>query len=120
MDRKKDLETSLVIVSGLLILFIIKKWQILLSAAILTGFTGIFLKRPASWITWFWDKIADILGKIVPKIILTIIFYMFLCPISLLSRVFRKAPHLGSWNKIESMWINRVYTFNKNDLKNPW
>jgi hypothetical protein len=120
MDRKKNLETCLVIVTGLLIIFLINDWVPLLIAAIIIGLTGVFLNKAASWITWFWYKIADILGKIVPKVILSIVFFIFLFPVSMLSRLFIKnKPGVNERNS-NSMWISREYIFNKDDLKNPW
>jgi hypothetical protein len=120
MDHRKNLETCLVIVTGLLIIFLIKDWKPLLIAAVIIGFTGVFLERPASWITWLWYKIADILGKIVPKVILSLVFYLFLFPISVLSRMFRRSSLGVNEGNRNSIWINREHTFSKDDLIKPW
>jgi hypothetical protein len=120
MDRKKNLETCLVIVTGLLIIFLIKDWKPLLITAAIIGFVGIFLEKPASWITWFWNKIADILGKIIPKVILFLIFYIFLFPVSVLSRIFTHKKQVVKENKIKTIWTTREYSFSQNDLKNPF
>jgi predicted PurR-regulated permease PerM len=120
MDRKKNLETCLVIVTGLLIFYLIKNWSPLLIAAILIGCIGVFLDKPASWITWLWYKFSDILGKVLPKIILLVIFYIFLFPIALLSKLSNKNRQRLNGRKLNSMWINREYSFTKEDLRNPW
>jgi hypothetical protein len=120
MDRKKNLETCLVIVTGLLIIFLINNWRPFLIIAIIIGLIGVFLNNPASWITWLWYKIADILSKIVPKVILTIVFYLLLFPISILSRMLGKSSMTVNEGKCNSIWINREHTFSKEDLIKPW
>lgn len=120
MDRKKDLETCLVIVTGLLFIYLIQHWFTLLIVAVVIGFIGIFLKKPASWITWLWYKIADLLGKVVPKIILSLIYFIFLFPISLLSRVFNKKSMRIDERKTDSLWIDRGHIYVKEDLNKPW
>jgi len=120
MDRKKNLETCLVITTGFVIIFLFKNWTPLLIAAAIVGFVGIFLNKPASWITWVWYKIADILGMIVPKIILALVFFFVLFPLSLLSRIFRKSDLAVNKGSNNTMWISRDYTFSKDDLVKPW
>jgi hypothetical protein len=120
MDRNKSLETCLVIVTGLLFVYLIKDWYPLLILALIIGIIGAFLSKPASWITLIWYKIGDLLGKIVSKIILSLIFYVFLLPISLLSKLFnKKNPNINN-KRVDSMWINREYFYSKEDLKKPW
>lgn len=119
MDRKKNLETSLVIVTGLVIIYLFRHWDALLMAAGIIGFIGVFLDKPASWITWFWYKLADLLGKIIPKILLAVVFYVFLFPIALLSRITgRKNPAKRSLN--DSQWIKRDYCYTEKDLAKMW
>jgi len=119
MDRRKNLETSLVIVTGLVIIYFFKKWEGLLIAAAITGFIGIFLDKLASWITWFWYKLADLLGKIVPKILLALVFFVFLFPIALLSRVAGR-KNTGKRSLNDSQWIKRDYCYTEKDLAKPW
>lgn len=120
IDRKKNLETCLVIATGFTVIYVFKNWQPLLIGAVVIGLTGIFLDRPASWITWLWMKVADVLGQIMPKIILSLVFFVFLVPISLVSRLF-KGKKLSEFGHIQkSMWINRDYTYTGRDLNKPW
>jgi hypothetical protein len=120
MDHKKNLETCLVIVTGLVIIFIFKRWFPLLIAAGLIGLTGIFFNKPASWITWLWFKIADILGKIVQKVLLSVIYYFFLFPLALLSRIFKRKQLSIKSRKEYSQWIEREYSYSEKDMDKPW
>jgi hypothetical protein len=114
------LETCLVISTGLVILFLINDWKPILIAGAAIGLTGIFLDKPASWISWLWFNMAELLGKIVPAVILTVVFFFILFPISLVSRVFRdNMPGIRDEKNV-TLWIKRDFTFSKDDLKNPW
>lgn len=120
IDRKKNLETCLVIATGLSVIYLFKNWQPLLIAAVVVGLTGIFFDKPASWITWLWMKIADILGQIMPKIILSLVFFMFLVPVSFVSRLFTRNKNDEFGDIQKSMWIDRNHTFSGRDLNKPW
>lgn len=120
MDRVKNLETCLVIVTGLVIVYLLKDWLSLLIAAVVIGFIGVFLNKPASWIAWLWYKIADLLGKFIPKVILSLVFFVFLFPISLCYRMFRKVSPVMNKRNRNSMWISREHIFIKDDLIKPW
>jgi hypothetical protein len=120
IDKKKNLETCLVIATGFSVIYIFKNWQPLLIGAVVVGLTGIFLDKPASWITWLWMKIADLLGQIMPKIILSLVFFVFLVPVSLFSRIFRGGKDKKPGDIQKSMWINRDYSYSGSDLNKPW
>lgn len=120
MDRKKNLETSLIIVTGLLIIYLINGWYPLLIIAGTVGLIGSFFNKPASWITWLWYKAGDLLGKIVPKIILSVVFFLFLFPISVLYRVFNKDRMELKSKTRNTMWNERDHSYSKEDLLMPW
>ena len=120
MDRKKNLETCQIIVTGLLVIFLIKDWSALLITAIIVGVIGVFLNKPASWITWIWYKIGDLLGKIIPKVILSVVYFIFLFPVSMLYRISGK-DRLGIKVKNRNtMWTERGYSYSQDDLTKPW
>lgn len=120
MDRKTNLETSLVIVTGLLIIYFFKTWNALLIIAAGIGITGIFFDKPATYVTWLWTQIGHLFGKVVPKIILAIVFYLFLFPISLLRKVSVRLKYKNAYKKNISGWLERDYYYKKKDLLNPW
>jgi hypothetical protein len=121
MDRKKNVEACLVIVTGLLIIYFIKHWPALLIASAIVGLTGIFLDKPASWITWLWYKIGEVLGAVVSKIMLSGVYFIFLFPISLIYRISGK-DRLGIFaRKKDTLWFDRAeHTYSRDDLMNPW
>jgi hypothetical protein len=120
MERKKNLETCLIIVTGLLIIFLIKEWYPLLIIAITVGFIGVFFNKPASWINWLWYKIGDLLGKIIPKVILSAVFFLFLFPVSMLYRISCKDRLTIKAKNRNTMWTERDYSYSMDDLTKPW
>jgi hypothetical protein len=119
-DRKTNLETTLVITTGLVIFYLIKEWNSLLIIAAVVGGVGVFFNKLASYINWMWYKLAELLGKVVPKIILTAIFYLFLFPISMLYRLFNKDSMLLKPGKRKTVWVERQQVYEKKDISNPW
>ena len=121
MDRKRNVEACLVIVTGLLVIYLIKHWTPLLIASAVVGLTGIFLDKPASWITWLLYKIGELLGAVVSKIMLAVVYFIFLFPIALLYQISGKDRIGINARKKNTLWYDREeHTYSKNDLVNPW
>ena len=119
IDKNKSLETSLVLTTGFLILFLIFGNIWLLYAALALGIVGIFIKPVAKYIAIAWFKLADILNFVVSKVILGILFFIILWPVSMLSRIFNK-DKLQLKKSEKSTWILRNHNYSASDLKNIW
>lgn len=78
--------------------------------------------KGAEWITVGWLKFAEIVGGVNSKILLSIVFFIFLVPISFVFRLFNKdILHLKKTNsKADSNYITRNHKFVKKDLENIW
>ena len=119
MKRDKALEAILVITTGLLIFYIIYKHGILLYAAVAISVTGIFIKPLASLIAKGWYFLGDSLGFVVSKLILAVVFYLFLAPIAFLHNLFNKDT-LRLKRSDKSFWTDRNHDYKSGDLKNIW
>ncbi len=120
-NREKHLETCLVISTGLVIayFFFHHPWLLYLAAAI--GIIGAFVDSIAKWIHWGWYKIAEIMGGIMSKVLLSLIFFGFLLPLALLYRLFSNDNSLQLTKKEEgSYWTVRNKKFEQGDLKDMW
>jgi hypothetical protein len=119
MEKTNKYLVILVIVSGLIGLHFLFKNEILLFVATGIAVISIASSYLAEKIVWVWEKIALILGTINSKILLSVIFYTFLVPIALLSRVFKKKDELILKKKIEgSYYKERNHTYISEDLEN--
>ncbi len=119
MKRDKALEALLVIATGLLIFYIIYRHEILLYAAVTMGVTGVFIKPLASLIAKGWYLLGELMGFVISKVILTVVFYLFLAPIAFLHNLFNKDT-LRLKKSDKSFWTDRNYDYKSGDLKNIW
>lgn len=119
MKKEKVLETFLVITTGFIVLYYVFQVKILLLVAFITGIIGIFIKPLAKKIAWLWYKLGDIMGFVISKIILAIIFFTFLFPIAILFRLIKKDTMMLK-KKYSSYWTIRNYKYTKKDMENVW
>ena len=67
-----------------------------------------------------WFGIAKIMGFIMPKIILSLVFFCFLWPIAQLSKLFRKNDPLMMKNPSNSTFIDSNTIFDQKYFENMW
>ncbi len=119
MERSKHLETCIVIVTGLLVFwhFLGEKSLIYISIAI--GIIGAFIPGIAKWIHWAWYKLAEAMGFVMSKVLLTLVFFVFLFPVSLIYRMFNNDT-LQLKRKPDTYWTKRDHRYSGKDLEQVW
>ncbi|MBN1416892.1 MAG: hypothetical protein JW973_17475 [Bacteroidales bacterium] len=119
MKKEKALEAILVITTGMLVVYLLTHKPVFLYVSLASGVAGIFIKPLAGLIAALWYRAGDVLGTVVSKIILAVVFFIFLVPIAFLYRLFHRDPL--RLKKIEgSNWSIRGHEYSGNDLKNIW
>ncbi|MFP5470851.1 MAG: hypothetical protein ACLGGV_04585 [Bacteroidia bacterium] len=113
-------KTVLTITVGLITVALLTKNIGFLYAALSVGVIGVFSNYLSKKIDFLWMKLAWLLSLIVPKILLSVIFYFVLFPVSLLSKLFSKKDPLILKNTKNSTFIDVNKTFDKKSLENPW
>ena len=119
MNRNKTLETILVLVMAFIVLYLFKRIPWFLFAAVIIGLTGLLIPVWAEKIHWVWMKLAEGMGFVMSRIVLFIIFFVFIVPISFLAKVFRKGngkPKHGD----TSYFKTRNFTYDKESMENVW
>ena len=119
MKKDTSKSTMLIISMGFLFLWLVFSWKWSVIVSFATGVTGIaspFLSRK---IEWAWMKLAHILGYIVPNILLTLAFYLFLFPLSLLSKLSRKDPLMLS-KKHKSYFVDIKKEIPRDSFEKIW
>jgi hypothetical protein len=98
------------------------KLNALLYIALCLLFIGIFLKGLSIRIAGAWLKFSTVLGGISTRVVLTVIYFVFLTPIAFLYRVFhgdfislKRQGVAGS-----TYWSERNYDYISKDFENPW
>lgn len=116
-DRYK---TILVIVTGLLAIALIFEIQWLFFISLLIGTVSIFSSAAARGIEWVWFKIATALGWLNSRILLSVIYFVFLLPLAWISRLFTKDPLMLRNRKASTLFSTRNHLYTKKDLENIW
>ena len=117
MKNNNAIETVLTISVGFAIAFLIFDYRWTLNTSIVIGVLGLISNRACIFIDFLWMRLAKVLSLIVPNILLGLIFYLFLFPIALLSKVFRNKDILRLKNNDETLWINRDTQFEKESFE---
>ncbi|GAA4464591.1 hypothetical protein GCM10023189_44090 [Nibrella saemangeumensis] len=120
MNTTEKVKAQLVIVTGLLVLYFIFKSVWLLYAAVAVGVVSLAIPILGDFLVRVWFKLAEILGAINGKIILSLLFYVFLFPIAVLYRLTTKNPMAVKRSDAKSMYAERNHTYTKEDMEHTW
>lgn len=113
-------KTVLTISIGFLIVFLSTKWTWAISVSLIVGLAGVISDYLSSKIDFVWMKLTWALSLIVPNILLGLLFYMLIFPLSILAKVFRKKDPLMVKGGFNSTYIELTKQFNKESFENTW
>ena len=119
MKTDTSKSTILIISMGFLILYLLFLWQWAVYVSLIVGVVGIISSYLSKKIEWGWMKLAKIMGYIIPNILLSIVFFLFLFPISLLSKLFSKDPLMLS-EKYKTYFIDINKEMDKKSFEKIW
>ena len=118
--KSNPAKTVLTIVVGFVFLYLVTQMKWCLTVAFLVGLVGIASDFLAKQIEWVWMKLALVLSYIVPNIVLTLIFYVFLFPIAVLNKIFGKKDPMNLKNTATSLFKTNPKTFDKAYFEKHW
>lgn len=118
-SKVKSLETLLVLTGALIIVFWISPKKIYLLIALLFILIGIASPYISDKISWAWLKFAELIGAVMSKVMLSVIYYIFLVPIALIYRLTQKNPLFLKRHK-DSYYIERNKQYTPKDIENIW
>lgn len=126
MNREKKVEAILAIVVGFIVLyFIFGEWRgfdvdWMLWVSLVVGVLSMMSDTVMNLITSAWFKFAEILGNYVTgPILLGLVFFVVLFPISVLARIFGK-DHLMKKRREKSYYEDRNHAYVAKDIENIW
>ena len=96
----------LMVISGLLHWEGKESYQILLTMGVVLCGLGVVMPVLLKPIYWIWMIFATILGWFMTRVILSLLYYGTMTPISLVSRLFGKQFLELKWNKKDSTYWN--------------
>lgn len=123
ITQKQNTEMGIIIALALLILSIIFKWEHTTAFVIIMLLLSILIPVLFTPVSWIWFKFARLLEKIFSSIILIIVFYIVLTPVSLIRSIFTKNDSLllRKFGKSrQSVFQQRGHTYQSTDLHNQF
>jgi len=119
-DKKhRSLETILVLVAALIIFFWIYEKKVFLLAALLLAFIAMTSDLLTDLISRAWFRLSELLGKVMSKVILSLVYFVVLLPAALLFRLTGK-DQLQLNRKGDSYFYRRDHQYTKKDIENIW
>jgi uncharacterized membrane protein len=121
-SKKEHTDSGLAL---LLLTLIVGQWfnhQIILRLAVAEVLILLIVPVLIFPFTFLWLNISDLLGKVMSKVILTIVFFIFVWPVAL----FRKAMGKDTLNlrkfkrNQNSVFLDRNHVYTKTDLTTPY
>lgn len=106
----------------LLILFVFSKINLLLYGAIAVTILLMISPAPFKYFAYIWLAFGELLGLVIGRLILSVIYSVLVVPIGLLKRKsLRSNMHLSLFKKdTNSVFKERNHTFSENDFYKPF
>lgn len=121
MDKNKSLETIAAIVLVGLVAYWFFRIEAILILSLVLLFIALFIPSLSKLISSYWMKLAELIGGVVSKIILSLIFIIVLIPISFLYKLFnRKEDALQLKKKDAGYWKETNTIFTPENFKKIW
>ena len=118
--KMNNYKSTLTIVVGFVLLSNYFHSKPLLILAIAVGLVSIFSENANDKIIWVWTKLTEILGYIMPNVLLSIVFYFFLTPLAFINKLNRKKNPLQLKNITNSVFITKRKEFSPESLEKIW
>lgn len=117
--KRKDIGSVIVVSLFLAVLGYLKKLNWLIYTGILMGILGILWRSFGEMLHLLWMKLGETLGAVTSRIILFLLFFLVLVPVSFFAKRFGKlSMKLKPEGKTFFKQVDHLYT--KHDLENPW
>ena len=68
----------------------------------------IFKAKILDFLNNYWIKLGELLGRVVAPIIMFLVFFVIVTPLSLLTKLFKKDLLNVRFNESKTYWINKV------------
>ena len=112
--------TVLTIVFGLLFFNYFLDHKIFFYACLFLSGIGVISYRSSIIIEKVWFNVSYILSQIIPNVLLSLIFFLILTPIALLSNLFASQTNFNSNNNQKTTFITQNKSFDKNSFERAW
>lgn len=120
LDKYQVLETTAILALAAIVFGQLFHSQSLIYGAAALLFLGLFVKKIAQYVAFGWLRLAELLGSINTKIILSAVFFLLLTPLAYIFRQV-KGDYLGIKKKTaQTLWHKRDHVYKGEDFSKPW
>lgn len=120
-DQKTNPALTVLTISvgfGIMHLVIDQDWPLYVSLGI--GVSGLISHSIRKGIDFIWMKMALVLSFIMPNILLSLIYFIVLVPLAIVSQLFLRNDPLNLKNNSASLFKDRNHVFEKADFEKMW
>ena len=114
LNKAKVWETVAVMLFGFSVLYWLTQWNGFVFVNLALGVISLVYFPLTKRVVKAWYKIAEILGGVMSKVLLSLVFFLFLTPIAFMYRLFKKR------RKAHSNWHNRNHQFSVSEFEKVW
>ena len=118
-SMNKEYSTILVLVLAFIGLYIYSDKIILLYLAVGTGMVSLLFPWVAKEIHFWWMKLSVVLGSVSAMILLTLIYFFIIVPLSFIARLTGK-KFIILHKKNNSYFKPRDFLYDKESIENVW
>ena len=121
MSRIKVLETFVVLGLAAVVFYLVTgyEWLVWMAGAILL--VVVFDNPLAKFIAKWWLRLSELLGKVMSRVMLTLVFYVFLVPTAFLYRRFNGEAVAHFKNMSGNSFFTDIKAMNtRESYENPW
>ena len=113
------METVLVLVLAMLLLYWLKRRDAWLIAAGAVGIVSVVVPGVAGAIHWGWTRLSLLLGEVMSRVLLTVVYFVILMPLALAARWMGR-PAIRRKPGGSSYFTERNHQYSKEDISHPW
>ena len=112
--------TILSLVFGLLVIYVFVDTKEILYLCIAISGLSILSTKISILIERIWFKFSYLLSLLIPNLLLTLIFFLILTPLALLSRFFNNKSEFETKNNNKSFFRKKNKSFDKKSFNRAW
>jgi hypothetical protein len=122
ITKEQSRDTGMAMVLLLLIIFATRKREGYLIGAMILHILNMIVPQIYRPVAVLWLGLSDLLGSVVSKVLLSIVFFAVVTPIGIVRRLFGKdSLKLRAFKASqESVMVERNHTFIGSDLERPY
>ena len=120
IKKSEPVKTVLTIVLGFMVVYMVTHGKWAMWTALITGVLGLSSTYISQKIDWLWMKLTYVLSLIMPNVLLSVVFFVFLLPVSLLQKLLGKKDAMMLKSGYKTTFVATDRSFEKGGFEKPW